>query len=190
MWDELCQLRPDSINDAMLAASERDELKARVAELEAHVNDLSRQRGAFIVRIADLESQLESVACRAADAEMELDVASGEQPNQTLADGGRPREEPAESATADSSPSLSLNKSGVPADGADPTASGGGEREPVAWGFTYANGSTDGRFYNSRASAEEAVPNNGTVVPLYAAPPQPRGWIRQVPVGCPRTDRA
>ena len=52
-------------------------LQARVAELEAHFNDLSRQRGAFIVRIADLESQLESVACRAATAETALEAASG-----------------------------------------------------------------------------------------------------------------
>jgi hypothetical protein len=58
-----------------------------------------------------------------------------------------------------------------------PASGGGGEQEPVAWGFTYANGSTDGRFYNSRAAAEEAVPNNGTVVPLYRSPPQPRGWL-------------
>jgi hypothetical protein len=49
----------------------------------------------------------------------------------------------------------------------------------VAWGFTYANGSTDGRFYNSRAAAEEAVPNNGTVVPLYAAPQPPKGWLTE-----------
>jgi len=58
-------------------------------------------------------------------------------------------------------------------------ASGGGEQEPVAWGFTYTNGSTDGRFYNSRASAEEAVPTNGTVVPLYRSPPPPRGWLTE-----------
>ena len=49
--------------------------------------------------------------------------------------------------------------------------------EAVAWGFTYANGSTDGRFYNSRALAEEAVPNDGTVVPLFAAPPPASGWL-------------
>ena len=56
-------------------------------------------------------------------------------------------------------------------------ASGCGEREPVAWTFTYANRSTDGRFYNSQALAEAACPRNGTVVPLYRDPPQPRGWL-------------
>lgn len=77
------------------AIRERDKLQARVAEMEAHVNDLSRQRGAFVVRIADLESQLESVACRAADAEMELEAASGgnrsetpEGPTQAASGGG------------------------------------------------------------------------------------------------------
>jgi hypothetical protein len=53
------------------------------------------------------------------------------------------------------------------------------DAEPVAWGFTYANGSIDGRFYNSRSAAEEAVPDSGTVVPLYRAPPPPRGWLTE-----------
>jgi hypothetical protein len=103
-------------------------------------------------------------------------AASGgeEQSNQPLADGGRPREEPAESATADSSPSLFLDTPGAPADRADPTASGGGEGEPVAWMCEWTD---NVGLHHTKTDAEDEA--NGDIVPqpLYRAPPQPRGWL-------------
>lgn len=52
-------------------------------------------------------------------------------------------------------------------------ASGGGEGEPVVWGFA----TPDGKLVH--VSTFEPDPGTATVIPLYRAPPQPRGWLTE-----------
>jgi hypothetical protein len=61
---------------------------------------------------------------------------------------------------------------GIPA----PAASGGGEGEPVAWGVVEHRG---GPIIVATPDEDEANQYAGTVVPLYRAPPQPRGWLTE-----------
>jgi hypothetical protein len=159
------------------AVSEADTLRARVAELEADVNDCNIILGN---RWRDAVSVVTGKAAPAASS-------GGEQSNQPLADGGRPRGERAESATADSSPSLSLDTPGAPADGADPTASGGGEGEPVAISPAERDGLqviVDGVVRHGNGFV--VVPGSDSLRAVESvlarhttAPPQPRGWLTQ-----------
>jgi hypothetical protein len=163
------------------AVQEADTLRARVAELEAKLAPHANAGGG-----SNHAAQTAS--------------GGGVQSNQPLADGGRPREESAESATAESSPSLSRALPVAPADGADPTASGGGEpqcvssascgsttgdsgrdwhlassgREPVAWMCEWTD---HAELYGSKTQAERAAAGDVVPQPLYHQPPQPRGWL-------------
>jgi len=67
-----------------------------------------------------------------------------------------------------------------------PAASGGGEGEPVAWGVIVGgkidqHAGSDALFVDNEEAQEwchdAAISSRGTVVPLYRAPPQPRGWL-------------
>jgi hypothetical protein len=157
--------------------AERDGSRARVAELEADVNDCNIILGN---RWRDAVSVVTGKAAPAASS-------GGEQSNQPLADGGRPRGDRAESATADSSPSLSLDTPGAPADGADPTASGGGEGEPVAISPAERDGLqviVDGVVRHGNGFV--VVPGSDSLRAVESvlarhttAPPQPRGWLTQ-----------
>ncbi len=176
-------LRAERITQALTAdrfaaaVMEADTLRARVAELEADVNDCNIILGN---RWRDAVSVVTGKAAPAASG-------GGEQSNQPLADGGRPRGERAESATADSSPSLSLDTPGAPADGADPTASGGGEGEPVAISPAERDGLqviVDGVVRHGNGFV--VVPGSDSLRAVESvlarhttAPPQPRGWLTQ-----------
>jgi hypothetical protein len=176
-------LRAERITQALTAdrfaaaVMEADTLRARVAELEADVNDCNIILGN---RWRDAVSVVTGKAAPAASS-------GGEQSNQPLADGGRPRGERAESATADSSPSLSLDTPGAPADGADPTASGGGEGEPVAISPAERDGLqviVDGVVRHGNGFV--VVPGSDSLRAVESvlarhttAPPQPRGWLTQ-----------
>jgi hypothetical protein len=67
-------------------------------------------------------------------------------------------------------------------------ASGGGEGEAVAWGVMVGgkidqHAGSDALFVDNEEAQEwchdAAISNRGTVVPLYLAPPQPRGWLTE-----------
>ena len=67
-------------------------------------------------------------------------------------------------------------------------ASGGGEGEPMAWGVTFFTNQLCFNVYSEKFEAEAVCEriNTGqtdydscTVVPLYAAHPQPRGWLTE-----------
>jgi hypothetical protein len=67
-------------------------------------------------------------------------------------------------------------------------ASGGGEGEPVAWGVMIGgkidqHAGSDALFVDKEEADEwchdAAMSNLGTVVPLYRAPPPPRGWLSE-----------
>ena len=61
-------------------------------------------------------------------------------------------------------------------------ASGGGEGEPVAWAVRYPTGRI-GSSFDRKEQAERLARDQSlyelTVIPLYRAPPRPRGWLTE-----------
>jgi len=102
--------------------------------------------------VEELESQLESVACRAATAETALEAAQA----------------------------ASSGNSSAPPYGSQ-AASVGGEGEPVAY---LIDGPFEKRAFRTRDEVyaytrhlPEIEKQSMQLVPLYRAPPQPRGWL-------------
>ena len=62
-------------------------------------------------------------------------------------------------------------------EGSTQAASGGGEGEPVAWGVVQSDSVVTTRLKEHEAKKASEVWLSSTVVPLYRAPPQPRGWL-------------
>jgi hypothetical protein len=155
-FDDLAQVAME--RDA--AIRERDALRA-----SAITQALTADRFASAVqeadklqaRVAELEEQLESVACRAATAETALEAAAKLAPRAND-DGG--------------------------SNHAAQAASGGGEGEPVAWEYDIATPHGTGRGVSNldpRKHSEiwqlaTGVPATDAR-PLYRSPPQPRGWL-------------
>jgi hypothetical protein len=209
MWRlsrEACYERAEE-RDA--AIRERDEAKARVAQLEA---DLVLRRGvtaadderlrAAEVRVfgegvtwgcdaaehlADevefLREQLESVADRAAAAETALkardDKWQAENAEAFVRLQKRFDDEWNGTAPAASGGNSSAQPYGSQA------ASGGGE--PVAWGVRRS----DGTWWESCRSTRDGMLTvtfggdaNNVVSPLFDAPPQPRGWLKEDERAC------
>jgi len=143
----------DEDREASDRVSREEGYRVLLEELLTTRND----RDAAIREREELREQLESVACRAATAETALEAASG---------GNRP-ETP---------------------EGSTQSASGGGEGEPVAWGVIVGgkidqHAGSDALFVDNEEAQEwchdAAISNRGTVVPLYRATPQPRGWLTE-----------
>jgi hypothetical protein len=113
-------------------------------------------------RVDDLESQLESVACRAATAETALEARTSTPGEGSCA---------AQAASGNSQAIL---------DGSQ-AASGVGEGEQDCWAVENNEGGVVAAFTIEQAAELYAKTSDRggpyTVVPRYAAPPQPRGWL-------------
>jgi hypothetical protein len=156
-FDDLAQMAMEL--DA--AIRERDTLKARLKDSQncsgkfwSQILVVASERDNLQARVAELESQLESVADRAATAETALEAASV----------GNLPETPVSSTQA---------------------ASGGGEGEPLAYfvKWTQLDWYVQDQTFRTLQRAQDYIKNeksedeNPQIVPLYAAPPQPRGWL-------------
>jgi hypothetical protein len=191
-------------------SDERDKLRASVAELEGEItaNSLTpkevlgkwwetiRRAKSAEARVADLESQLESVADRAAAAETALEAAP-------TASGGVEEEPLAESNSHIADGFLSeigctvrdcigcgclvaggptrCKRCSALCDAASaPAASGGGDGEPVAWMYKGEPWFDGNRWHDKHELTTDerlAKWKDKDAFPLYAAPPQPRGWL-------------
>jgi hypothetical protein len=171
----------------------RDELISRVAELERQQIGLRRDLAASRNRvevleaansssfnvIEALESQLESVADRAAAAETALEAA------QAASGGGVIRDMTdilRSDADADEKHAAlsTLVDAVCPGWALTQAASGGGEGEPDAWGVVRDGNVESVTHRRFRGDADRVAEQWGeTVVPLYRSHPQPRGWLSQ-----------
>jgi len=150
-FDDLAQVAME--RDA--AIRERDAMRAeRITQaLTAdRFADAVQEADKLRARVEELESQLESVACRAATAETALEAAQA----------------------------ASSGNSSAPPYGSQ-AASVGGEGEPVAY---LIDGPFEKRAFRTRDEVyaytrhlPEIEKQSMQLVPLYRAPPQPRGWL-------------
>jgi hypothetical protein len=179
------------------AIRERDKLRGEITSVLDRSEFASKELTRLRNRVAELESQLESVADRAATAETALDARTS-----TAGEGSCAA--PAASEWRDLDPEVGdvveegdeicwwniwkpVNRGEIGIKVCQhgfsfrrrvptPAASGGGEGEPVAWGVIECRG---GPIIHATPDEEEATQYAGTVVPLYRAPPQPRGWLTE-----------
>jgi len=194
-------------------------LKARVVELEAAriTQALTADRFASAVqeadklraRVEELESQLESVACRAATAETALgEIRSLDYTREAVngaawqanhiaakaleAASGKPATDadrvalvakmercgvsiPPQAESGGNQPETPVSSTQA--------ASGGGDGEPVAYlldgPFEKRAFRTRDELYAYRRYLTEIEKQSMQIVPLYAAPSQPRGWLTE-----------
>lgn len=155
-WERLREERDMAIRERDTAIREREEFRRSFHWSEEAGTRLVDERDTALddadglrARVAELESQLESVACRAATAEMALEsapAASGAAGTEVVAWGVRLKQ--------------SME---VPPGCASPRRVG---RKT----FT--------QFFSTQDDAEAAAKRlGGTVVPLYADPQPARGWL-------------
>jgi hypothetical protein len=184
------------------AIREREKLRGEITSVLDRSEFASKELTRLRNRVAELESQLESVADRAAAAETALESRSSTS-GEGLRDAQAAREIntrlggigrlPTNSRVAEleAAPAASVN-SQTALEGSQ-AASGGGEGEPVAWGVVarQTNEVPPGcasprrvskepvaRFATVTEAQQFARKTKGTVVPIYA-PPQPRGWLTE-----------
>jgi hypothetical protein len=178
-------------DDLAQVAMERDKLRARVAELEADVNDCNIILGN---RWRDAVSVVTGKAAPAASEWRDLEPGEMPQINDqyenrdgqwclvyeqnislaTLPHRYRYRRRIEAQAASGGGGAQSVSAGTSSATTGD---SGQGSRvgsgEPVAWGFA----TPDGKLIH--VSVFEPERDTATVVPLYRQPPQPRGWLTE-----------
>jgi hypothetical protein len=192
-FDDLAQVameRDAAIRERDAASLERDEFRRSfhwseesgtrlLAERNASLDDADGLRD----RVADLESQLESVADRAAAAETALEARTSTSGEGSCA---------APAATGGGEQSVRDGTFGAAAGdsgqiGRLEAASGGGEGEPVAYFVKWADkdwGVQDQTFRTLERAQdyikdEKSEDENPQIVPLYRQPPQPRWWLTE-----------
>jgi len=150
---------------------------------------LTAERDAAIRERESLQEQLESVACRAATAENRVAELEAEKADRLRLDTSTKttftmyQEDSAVRAAAEGMDvGTLLRPKPQPAPAAEPVANSSadpnGSAEPVAWGVEI-KGHTRACYFTKYWADRLAEEEKGTVVPLFAASPQPRGWLTE-----------
>jgi hypothetical protein len=156
-FDDLAQVAME--RDA--AIRERDEIRQSWLRSEESGTRLLAERNAALDAADGLRKRV--AEREAASGGGGLTVTEGDCLSTVRDAGGRP-----------------MPKGPAPGLVAKQAASGGGEGEPDAWGVV-RDGNVESVSHRSFRKDEDRVAEKwgGTVVPLYRAPPQPRGWLTE-----------